>query len=541
MPDYIIVGGGSAGCVMAARLSEDPDVSVLLLEAGPRDTDRYIHMPVGFFKISAGPLSWGYETEPGRAVKGRTIPYPQGRVLGGGSSINAQVFTRGCPEDYDAWAEEEGCAGWSFREILPLFRRSEDNDTFAGPYHGHGGPLGVSSGHPHPLTRLFVQAAQEAGLPFNPDFNGAHQAGTGFYQTTTRKGKRCSTAVGYLRPALGRPNLVVRTDAMVRRIVIEGGRAVGVEIAVEGRAEIVRAEREVIVASGAIGSPKLLMLSGIGPAAHLREHGIDVVHDLPGVGQNLQDHTNIDIVYQLNGPHSFDKYKKPHWKVLAGLEYLALGKGPVASNIVEGGAFWWGDRAEKTPDLQFHFLPGAGVEKGVGSVPGGNGCTLNSYHTRPRSRGSVTLRSADPNHAPRIDTNAFSDPYDLARAVDGVKISQEIMAQAAFKPFIAAEHIPGKGVRTLREYEEFARSAARTAYHPVGTCRMGVGEDAVVDPELRVRGIEGLRVCDSSIMPRLVSSNTNAPTVMIGEKASDLIRGNRIGSRESSQGEAVGA
>ena len=539
MPDYIIVGGGSAGCVMAARLTEDPDVSVLLLEAGPRDTDRYIHMPVGFFKISAGPLSWGYETEPGRAVHGRTIPYPQGRVLGGGSSINAQVFTRGCPEDYDAWAEEEGCTGWSFREVLPLFRRSEDNDTFAGTYHGHGGPLGVSSGSPHPLTRVFVQAAQEAGLPFNPDFNGAHQAGTGFYQTTTRKGRRCSTAVGYLKPALGRPNLTVRTGVLTRRVVVESGRAVGVEIATDGRSEILRCEREVIIASGAIGSPKLLMLSGIGPSAHLAEHGIDVVNDLPGVGQNLQDHTNIDIVYQLTGPYSFDKYKKPHWKVMAGLEYLALGKGPVASNIVEGGAFWWGDRAEKTPDLQFHFLPGAGVEKGVGSVPGGNGCTLNSYHTRPRSRGSVTLRSADPNDAPRIDTNAFSDPYDLARAIDGVKMSQEIMAQDAFKPFIASEYIPGKGIRSLTEYQEFARSAARTAYHPVGTCRMGLGAEAVVDPELRVHGIEGLRVCDSSIMPRLVSSNTNAPTVMIGEKASDLIRGNR-GARVGA-GAMVGA
>lgn len=541
MPDYILVGGGSAGCVMAARLSEDPDVSVLLLEAGPRDTDRYIHMPVGFFKISAGPLSWGYETEPGKALEGRTIVYPQGRVLGGGSSINAQVFTRGCPEDYDAWAEEEGCSGWSFREVLPLFLRSEDNDTFAGPYHGHGGPLGVSSGSPHPLTRVFVQAAQEAGLPFTADFNGLRQAGTGFYQTTTRDGRRCSTAVGYLKPVLGRPNLTVRTGVQARRIVVEAGRAVGVEIAVDGRSEILRADREVLVCSGAIGSPKLLMLSGIGPAAHLAGHGIPVVQDLPGVGQNLQDHTNIDVVYELTGPYSFDKYKKPLWKLMAGLEYYAFGKGPVASNIVEGGAFWWGDRAEKTPDLQFHFLPGAGVEKGVGTVPGGNGCTLNSYHLRPRSRGSVTLRSADPDDAPHIDPNVFSDPYDLARAVDGVKISQEIMAQDAFKLFVRREHIPGNGIRSLKEYQDFARQAARTAYHPVGTCRMGHGEDAVVDPELRVHGIEGLRVCDSSIMPRLVSSNTNAPTVMIGEKASDLVRGNRSGARQLERGVTVEA
>jgi choline dehydrogenase-like flavoprotein len=531
MPDYIIVGGGSAGCVMAARLSEDRDISVLLLEAGPRDTDPYIHMPVGFFKMTAGPLVWGYETAPGREIDGRSMVYPQGRVLGGGSSINAQVFTRGCGEDYDGWARDEGCAGWSFQDVLPYFKRSEDNDLLSGPFHGNGGPLGVTSPNPHPLTRVFVQAAQQAGLPFNPDFNGAGQAGTGIYQTTTRHGRRCSTATGYLKPALGRPNLSVRTNVMTTRVAVEKACAIGVEIIENGRPTVLRADREVIICSGAIGSPKLLMLSGIGPAEHLREHGITVVQDLPGVGQNLQDHMDIDTIYELNGAHSYDKYKKLHWKLLAGLEYKMFGRGPVASNLVEGGAFWRGDRAETTPDLQFHFLSGAGVEEGIGPVPGGNGCTLNSYHLRPRSRGSVTLRSADPLIAPVIDPNAFAEPYDLARAVDGVKLCREIMAQSAFFRFIAREHIPGDGVRRDADYKTFARQAARSAYHPVGTCRMGIDENAVVDPQLRVRNIDALRVCDSSVMPRLISSNTNAAVIMIGEKASDLVRAqSRLGA-----------
>jgi choline dehydrogenase-like flavoprotein len=525
MPDYVIIGGGSAGCVLAARLSEDPSVSVTLLEAGPRDTSLYIHLPVGFFKMTAGPLIWGYETAPGREIDNRRMVYPQARVLGGGSSINAQVFTRGCPEDYDRWAEEEGCTGWSYRDILPYFRRSEGNDTFAGEHHGTEGPLGVSSQSPHPLTRIFVRAAQEAGLPYNADFNSGHQEGAGFYQVTTRKGKRSSTAVGYLRPAAGRRNLSVRTGILVNRIVIENGVAVGVEIAENGRAEILRAEREVILSAGAIGSPKLMMLSGLGPADHLRKIGVDVVRDLPGVGQNLQDHMDVDVLAELSGPYGIDRYKKRRWQMVAGLEYALFGKGPVASNIVEAGGFWWGDRNEGTPDIQFHFLPGAGVEEGIGTVPGGNGCTLNSYHVRPRSRGSVTLRSADPRQAPIIDPNAFSEPYDLERAVDGIMISRDILSQPAFRPFVRRIHLPDDTVKSRKDHMDFARRHARSAYHPVGTCRMGTGEDAVVDPELKVRGIQGLRVCDSSVMPRLVSSNTNAATIMIGEKAADLIRG----------------
>ncbi len=527
MPDYIIIGGGSAGCVLAARLSENNDVSVLLLEAGPPDTDRYIHLPVGFFKMTSGPLIWGFETAPGKEIDGRTMVYPQARVLGGGSSINAQVFTRGCPEDYDAWAAEENCVGWSYEDIRPYFLKSEHNDTFAGEHHGVDGPQSISSGFPHPLTKTFVQAAQQAGLPFRADFNAGEQAGTGFYQTFTRNGKRCSTAVGYLRPALARPNLSLRTDATVLRVVVESGRAVGVEIATRAGTEIIRATREVIITAGAIGSPKLLMLSGIGPAAHLVEKGVKVVHDLPGVGQNLHDHMDVDVIAELSGSHGIDRYKKKRWQALAGLEYVLFGKGPVASNIVEAGAFWWGDRAEKTPDIQLHFLPGAGVEEGIGSVPGGNGCTLNSYHLRPRSRGSVTLRSADPRDPPVIDPNPFAERYDLERAIDGIELSREILAQPAFSKLIRQEHLPGRGVNGRSALAKFAREHGRSAYHPVGTCRMGVGDAAVVDPQLKLHGVEGLRVCDSSVMPQIVSSNTNAATIMIAEKAVDLIRGHR--------------
>lgn len=527
MPDYVIIGGGASGAVIAARLTADPDVSVTVLEAGPSDTNRYIHMPVGFAKMTGGPLTWGLVTAPQKHCENREILYAQARVLGGGSSINAEVFTRGVPQDYDRWVSEHGCVGWSFEELRPLFVRSEDNDLLGGAWHGSGGPLGVTTPRGQPVSMAFVRACQELGIPYNPDFNGAQQAGCGIYQTTTRGGKRCSAVVGYLRPAMARQNLVVETDCLVTRIRVENGRAVGVDYQHDGATRTIRAEREVILTAGAIGSPKLLMLSGIGPAEHLKSVGVEPVHDLPGVGQNLHDHFGIDIVYELKGPWSLDKYQKPHWMLWAGLEYLLFKRGPVTSNIVEGGAFWYADKAAETPDLQFHFLAGAGVEAGVPVISSGSGVTLNSYTLRPESRGSVTLRSAEPKDKPVVDPNFLAEASDLQTSLEGLRLSREMMHQPALAPYVRGEHFPGEAVRTRAELEAYARRYGRTSYHPVGTCRMGVDEMAVVDPELRLRGIEGLRVCDSSIMPRLVSSNTNAPSIMIGEKASDLIRGNR--------------
>ncbi|MHB1303118.1 MAG: GMC family oxidoreductase [Acidiphilium sp.] len=527
MYDYIIIGAGSSGCALAARLTEAPGVRVLLLEAGPRDWNPYIHLPVGFYKMTNGPLTWGLKTAPQRHAMNREIPYAQARVLGGGGSINAEVFTRGCPEDFDAWAEEFGCYGWSFKEVLPYFVKSEDNDTLSGSWHGVGGPLGVSTPAAHPLTRAFVQSCQQICMPYNPDFSGPKQEGAGPYQTTTRGGRRCSTAVGYLRPALGRPNLMVRTNVQVRRVVIEYNRAVGVEVTESGRPTVLRAEREVILTSGAIGTPKLMLLSGLGPADELRQVGVDVVADLPGVGRNLHDHYGIDVVHELSGPYSLDKYNKPHWMAWAGIEYALFRKGPIVSNIVEGGAFWYADRTEATPDLQFHFLIGAGVEAGVPKIQSGSGVTLNSYVLRPCARGTVRLASADPLAQPVVDPNFLGDPQDLKIAVEGVKLSREIMNQSALARYVRKEHFPGDQVQDQAEFEAYARQYGRTSYHPVGTCRMGNSQDAVVDPDLRVRGVEGLRIADSSVMPRLVSSNTNATSIMIGEKARDLILGGR--------------
>ncbi|MFZ0098809.1 MAG: GMC family oxidoreductase N-terminal domain-containing protein, partial [Gemmobacter sp.] len=464
--DYVIIGGGSAGCVLAARLSEDPSARVCLIEAGGRDTNPLIHMPVGFAKMTTGPLTWGLVTAPQKHANNREIPYAQARVLGGGSSINAEIFTRGHPSDYDRWAAE-GATGWGFADIRKYFLRSEGNAILSGAWHGTDGPLGVSNiPDPNPVTRAFVQSCQELGMPYNPDFNGERQEGAGTYQTTTRGNRRCSAAVGYLRPALGRPNLTVITGALVLRLRFEGRRAVGVDYAVQGETRTARAESEVIVTSGAIGSPKLLMLSGIGPADHLRAHGIEVVQDLAGVGQNLNDHFGIDIVAELKGHDSLDKYNRPHWAVWAGLQYVLFNSGPVTSNVVEGGAFWYANGAGSvpTPDLQFHFLAGAGAEAGVpGVTKGASGVTLNSYTLRPKARGSVTLRSADPRDNPVVDPNFLGHPDDLRISVEGVKISREIFSQPSLGKYIKAIRFPDASVRSQSDLEAYARQYGRTS------------------------------------------------------------------------------
>ena len=527
--DFVIVGGGSAGCVLANRLSEMADAEILLLEAGGKDSHPFIHIPVGFAKMTQGPLTWGLKTEPQKYANNREIPYAQARVLGGGSSINAEIFTRGHPADYDRWANKEGCEGWSFEEIRPYFLRSEGNTILAGDWHGTDGPLGVSDlPDPQPMTRAFVQSCQQRGIPYNPDFNGPTQEGSGTYQTTTLNARRCSAAVGYLKPALKRKNLTLETGCLVKRLLFEGNRAVGVEYQRGGQVYQVRASSEVILTAGAIGSPKTMLLSGVGPAAHLKEHGIDVVHDLPGVGENLNDHFGIDIVAELSGHYSLDKYQKMHWMLWAGAQYALFKSGPVTSNVVEGGAFWFAEPSAEIPDLQFHFLAAAGAEEGVPSVPeGSSGITLNSYNLRPKARGTVRLASAEPAVSPRVDPNFLGHPDDIKTSVEGVKISTEIFRQPALSKFVREICYPDPTVTSQKDFEAYARQFGRTSYHPCGTCKMGMDEMAVVDPQMRVRGIERLRICDSSTMPSLIGSNTNAPTIMMAEKASDMIRGNQ--------------
>lgn len=521
--DYIVVGAGTSGCVIANRLSAQDDVSVLVVEAGPRDTNPNIHRPAGLFKLLSGSLIWNYRTVQQANLNGREMPFVQGRVLGGGSSVNGQVFTRGCPQDYDSWVRDFGCPGWGFDDVSPYFRKSERNDTLADEFHGTEGPQGISTMVPDPLTQVFVRACQQAGIPYTPDFNGARQDGTGIYQTYTWRRRRCSTATGYLHPASTRKGLSVRTQCLVTKVIVENGRATGIELVTKGARKTVRASREVIVAAGAIGSPKILMQSGIGPADHLRTFGIDVVADLPDIGQNLQDHLDIDLILSVDRGLGLDKYKAPHRMLWAGLQYVLFGTGPVTSTIVEGGAFWSVDPASPTPDTQLHFEPASGTEPGTPISPTGAGCMFNGYFVRPESRGTVRLKSAEPAEPPLIDPNYLAEPNDLKMTVAAVKLMRKIARQPAFASVGASEHFPAETAKTDNEIAEFVRAHGRTAYHAVGTCRMGSDADAVVDTRLCVRGLKGLRICDASIMPCLISSNTNAAAIMIGEKASDLV------------------
>lgn len=525
--DYIITGAGPAGCVLANRLTEDRDVSVLLLEAGGRDSHPFFRMPAGFAKMTKGIASWGWSTVPQKHMQGRVLWYTQAKVLGGGSTINAQIYTRGNARDFDGWNDEADCAGWSYRDVLPYFKRAEGNERFHDDFHGSEGPLGVSMPRAAlPICDAFIRAAQQCGIPYNHDFNGRKQEGVGFYQLTQKDVARSSAASAFLRPAMTRPNLTVMTSTEVSRVVIEKGRAIGVELVDRRRNKkaIVRADREVLVTSGGIGSPRLLLLSGIGPADHLRNIGIEVRHDLKGVGENLQDHLDLSVISECSGDFSYDTVQRLDRTVVAGLQYLLFRAGPVASSLFETGGFWYADPDARSPDIQFHFGQGSGIEKGIAKLDN-PGVTLNSAFMRPRSRGTVRLRSADIAEAPLIDPNYWADPYDREMSLRGLEIAREIMSAPALKPFLLREALPGSVVSGEQELVDFACRVAKTDHHPVGACKMGRDPMAVVSPELKVHGLEGLRVCDSSIMPLINSSNTNAPTIMIGEKASDLVRG----------------
>ena len=527
MYDYIIVGAGSAGCVLANRLSADGAAKVLLLEAGGRDSDPFIHMPAGFGKLQKPSVNWCFTTAPQKHLDNREIWYPQGKTLGGSSSINAMIYIRGHRADYDAWAEQ-GCAGWSYPEVLPYFIRSEDNERLVDGYHGVGGPLGVSDQiSPNPLSKAFIRAAQQAGHRFNPDFNGAEQAGTGAYQVTCRNARRSSTARAFLAPARDRSSLTVEINARALRVVVENGRAVAVEYAVGNDNRTARANPggTIVASSGAVGSPRLLLLSGIGPADELRALGIDPVHDLPGVGRNMQDHLDSYVVSDLKQPLSYDGADAFPRSVKNGLQYWLFKSGPVTSVVAESGCFAASEPGAR-PDIQMHILPAYVVNSGRTKVKG-HGITINTCVLRPQSRGSVSLRSSDPAAMPIIDPNFHAVEADRRASVRGVRLAREILAQPELSRFIHRERLPGAEARSDDEILAYIRQYASVDYHPVGTCKMGAGTDpsAVVDPNLRVHGLEGLRVIDSSIMPNLISGNTNAASIMIGEKGAAILRG----------------
>ncbi|WP_321926756.1 GMC family oxidoreductase [Burkholderia sp. BCC1998] len=526
--DYIVAGGGSGGCAVTARLVE-AGYSVLLLEAGPRDNHPFIHIPGTFIRVLGTRRTWMYRTDAQPHVNGREVYIPQGRTLGGGSSVNAMIYIRGQRQDYDDWAAA-GCAGWGWDDVLPVFRRAEGNQRLGAPLHGTTGPLKVSDGsHRHPLSRAFVDAAIEAGVGYTEDFNGASQEGVGYYQTTIDAGRRCSAAVAYLGRVRNRRNLAVRTGMLVERIVFDGRRATGLIARADDGSRITLACRhEVVLSAGALATPRILMWSGVGDAVHLRELGIGVMHDLPGVGRNFQDHLAASVYAQTREAVSLLGHDRGAKALSHGLQYVAARRGLLTSNVIESGAFI-DTTGEGRPDVQFHVVPTL-----VGDVdrapPAGHGISLNPCVLRPKSRGLLRLRGADPDAGFALDAGFLTHDDDLRVMVAGVKFARRIMRAPSLARHLERMLVlpDDDSAISQREYEDYVRSVAKTVFHPVGTCRMGVDPFAVVAPDLRVRGIDGLRIADASVMPMIVSGNTNAPTIMIGERCADFMLG-RVG------------